>query len=194
MKKILTISLLWGVLSACGSGSEATTETNTTPPPDSNSLSNRVLSDNSKPTQQHRIQDLYSLEAPITMMTTDALNEEASFQSADETGEVYFFVVHDRKDELEGKITLKDYYNFMQGAIVAGLPDPKPSDIEAFNLGNLKGLKSRVSTTFNNYGIIYQIIALEGEEHFYQLIGWTMARNTEGIDDLERMIRSFKEL
>lgn len=154
------------------------------------------------------INNLYSIEIPDYMVSTTALNDKASLQYNNIYKEKYIIVVEDDREQIvkefkESGIEFEDNEILVQFArakenfLILGdqvVGEIDRNDLKAGNLaGKLVEFDSRVSGIPES--ITYYIAFIEGADHFYTVMAWTLSRRKKAYSaEVNKMLTSFKEL
>lgn len=152
------------------------------------------------------INDQYSVEIPESMEETTGLNGDASLQYQNPGKELYIIVIDETKKsfgeavEMYGEQsgvtenTFRSYADFILEDYKTAFPtEEEPSKKET----EINGLEAEVYTyytTFNSLNIVMKLALVDGAEHYYQLMTWTLKKyEDDHMPKMDAMINSFKE-
>ncbi len=156
--------------------------------------------------------DFFKIELPGRMYSRDDLNDEASLQygyvqdMGNQVLEHYVVVLLEPKDsirqeEKEHRLNLDfdvySYNDFSVEGISGGLDsfvvfNPKP---RARVINGMDCIINELRGNMGDVGIYYELAVFEGERAFYQVLTWCIeSQKQEFVDDMEKIISSFKEL
>ena len=160
-------------------------------------LSVLFLNCNSK-TEFHtvKIKNQYSLDLPDYMGEARDLNTEASLQYQNTFRELYAIVLDEQKTDFPNpeEINLENFYSIVRGNLEGTLKNPTFSAARDTTINGLKAKLFSLSDNTEGVDIYYQFAYLESDNHFYQILIWTLEnRKDQYIKDMDRIIASFKE-
>ncbi len=121
------------------------------------------------------------------------LADDALIQAGNEYSEAYLMVHSESKGDLTGQ-ELKYY-----GDVVVGLISSNLNTDDVKHIGNreVKGRSAehyQVNGKVNNYDVVYLVSVIDGSNHFYQVVSWTLAsRFTVNKDNMQFAINSLNE-
>ncbi len=150
----------------------------------------------------------YSMALPDNMTENKSLNEEASLQYADLTGEFYVIVIDETKLSVDsalrdagllGKkksdtslwisfadLMVKNYKNSVQ--------DFKEFHQQERTINGLRALQNTFEGKVDSYDVYYVINFIEGKDHLYQIMTWTMTKYKDRYQEkMDHMLNSFRE-
>lgn len=148
--------------------------------------------------------DLYSLEIPSFLVETKSLNADASLQYNNPVTEYYIIVIDENKAATDSALnsledfspaSLKTYSellfeNYCENSNI--LAKTAFTDTVA---NNLKMRRTAIRSTVEGNEVYMLYAFIEGKEHYYQVMTWTLAERKEKFSgQMERSIYSFKEL
>lgn len=121
------------------------------------------------------------------------LNEDASLQAGNIIAESYFVAIEDSKADLPG-FTLKDYADAVIESHAQGASDSKVKYTGAASLAGMEAIRYRVDSVVEELNLNYFFVFAESDEHYYQLISWSLASRFSGNEaDMQQVINSFTE-
>lgn len=142
------------------------------------------------------INEQYTLDVPSYMEPAE-LTENASFEYKCGQRELYAIVVDEKKSTLKGFGLEYDLDTYMKIAMhrIDSTSDVKPVPQKINGLNALHaGLKGEVKNNGQKYNAVYRLTVIETQEHFYQLLIWTMdSWYDRNKADIEHMESSFHE-
>lgn len=133
-----------------------------------------------------------SLEIPSYMDKTNRLSTEAIMQFQNRFRNLYAVVLQKNKkpnQDLE-KVTYESV-KLLKSRLTNGVVEQQ----YAINLSGRKAIRCFVSGEIDERPFAYEMVIMEGENHFFELTIWTTQEkfNTFGTD-IEKIITTFKEL
>ena len=92
-------------------------------------------------------------------------------------------------------IELENYFNFAELAIFNTLTDAKESNRENITINLNDAITANIEGKYGGEKVYYCLTVIKTEDHFYQLIGWTLykLKDTNGKDICDATL-SFAEL
>lgn len=124
-------------------------------------------------------------------------NPEASLQMGNLFAETYVLVISETKEEISdvmGAATLDEYSDLIINNMVASNPGFSGTPKVSTPLNGMPAYHFKVRGTIEGNRVVFIGAVLEGEEHFHQVLCWTLqdleAKNTA---KLESVIQSFRE-
>ncbi len=154
-----------------------------------------------------KLKGKYSLVVPKYMSKTTDLNDDASIQYEHLRKEVYVTVMNEAKkdifsviDDMDIDVDSTELLSFYVTAYLS----PFDEELEGYQVKNtsdlkVHGLPTRIvefdGILDGKHPISYMIGFLEGEEQFYTIALWTLAKyKAKNLDMFNKVVRSFKEL
>lgn len=157
-----------------------------------------LVSCNSDTTYQTvKIKNKYSLELPDFLSEVSTLNEEASLQYQNPLREFYVIVLDEPKSEFpdQESINLENFKAILRDGLETNLTNPKFSRDRDTVINGLKAKLFSLSDSSDNIPIYYQFAYIESENHFYQILTWTLEKRKDQFsDEMNKIIASFKEI
>jgi hypothetical protein len=145
---------------------------------------------------------------PGNMKPTNALNDGASLQYQNRLQELYIIVIDNAKEEFMNDLVDNDLLDIYPASFegYCDLLSDHENNSGVFLEQQDKHLLTRETihnlpaTTFENVrriekmDIYYKIALIEGKEHYYNVVAWTLASRKKRFEKtIATMIASFKE-
>ena len=165
-----------------------------------------------KPTVEYdavEIDGLYSMKIPQFMTVTNQLQEDASLQYNNIFKEKYVIVLDEDSEEItqfmmdsgvydESKSKLENYADtrlnfFME----SGISVISKTDLKSEMINGRKAYSIKIDASVPDIAedIAYYYTYVEGKEHYYMIMSWTILdRKGSYTDEVKKMVSSFKEL
>ena len=152
------------------------------------------------------IENKYSISIPSFLITTNALNEEASLQYLNARKEFYVIVLDEPKSEMYKALVDNDltdtYSNDLEGYSDLILDNYKQSisishmsNIVDTFINNMPARLLTINGQVEGVDILYSLAFIQGKERYYQIMVWTSSsKESEYKDKMNKILYSFKEL
>lgn len=157
-----------------------------------------------KQTQIVTKENLYSVEIPSFLVETNTLNSNASLQYNNPLSEYYIIVIHENKaatdsvlNELEdfSPASLKTYSELLFDNYCENSEVRAKTAFTDTVVNNMKIRRTAIRSTVEGNEVYLLYAFIEGKEHYYQLMTWTLAERKDKFSrQMEQSIYSFKEL
>ncbi len=144
--------------------------------------------------KEEKIDDLYSIGLVSYLSKTEGINDLASLQVSNSDKEVYLLVIEDNKKDIKKDFSINQYYDLALSNLSQSLQDIKSINPQPNKINGLNALSGKITGKFTDAGWVYYITIVESETYYYQIIAWTISKNTEQTREIEAMINSFKQL
>ncbi len=153
------------------------------------------------------IDEKYKMDIPGDLISTTALNDDASLQYFNAFKELYVMVIEDVPDEVYetiAELEMEGEYPFnFEGfcmLVCSGDEDvfAAVSDRHKLKETAINGLNARTfgnTRTINGVDVYYKMALVQGKETYYQVITWTLPQRSKKYETvMDDMINSFTEL
>ena len=146
-----------------------------------------------------KIDDQYSIQLPSFLERTTKLHKDASLQYENLEKEFYVVVIDENKNELRQynlNFTLASYLDSVKKQVVNnGLTDAIVSAGKEMRLDNCNALVGEITGKGSKEEVFYKFAVIESNEHFYQVITWTLKECSEKYSSvMDSVIFSLSEL
>lgn len=154
-----------------------------------------------EPPKEVAIKDLYTIEVSSTLAALQDLQPEASLQYGNKFKELYIVGIEQNKNEFNQEIELLGKTGDLSGfenEVLSHYVSEK--NYQLLNQKNIQihGLDAKildVTAQVQGIDIYYKIGIIEGKDHYYRIISWTLKKYQEAQNEnMEKMIVSFKEI
>lgn len=133
------------------------------------------------------------VNVPNSWKTTDELNAKATLQASDVPNHLYLIVLTDEKGNYR-KMDLETHSNQTLSALTNAVTDMSKVGPTNLTINGNPALQYEVRGEINNVNIVYLHTTVETDEHFQQIIAWTVqSEYDKQKDTLQDIIQSFKE-
>jgi hypothetical protein len=117
------------------------------------------------------------------------LHPGAVFQYSSPYRTVYLLVL----DTTKAGLSLAEYGQIASNRIAVALKDSTIDPIDSISISAVPTIGYKIEGIITNEGVWYYLAVVEGKEHYYQVLGWTLTRRKEKYSkDIEEMVKSFK--
>lgn len=152
------------------------------------------------------IDNKYSISIPSFLTKVSNLNEDASLQYQHALKEFYVIVIDEPKEELLKALMEYDledkYSNNVQGYANLVLDNfervisvSRTSDVIDTLIREMPARVLNINGTLEDIGAYYSFACVEGENHYYQILTWTLSRKENQYKEkMKRIIYSFREI
>lgn len=155
------------------------------------------------------INNLYSVQVAPGMKLDTSLNQDASLEFSDYGRELYILVIDEVTTDVttalketgeydSKKSPFDNYATSQRQSCASGMKSTK--ELTGFTNATVNGLQTK-TFTIRGYlegiedQIFYKIRLVEGKDHVYMIMTWTLASNREANEkDMDAMLNSFREL
>lgn len=159
--------------------------------------------------KEHRFEKLYSVKVPESMSLTHELNEQAGTQFMNKNRKMYMLVIHESKEEFisvfrranmydESKSVLENYAEFQRNVFEDVIAKPRlntPITYAKRNKLNVADAVLEGHVEEANLNIHYRFCYIEGKQHMYFMMCWTLLDLvSENADELKAIAHSFREI
>jgi hypothetical protein len=164
-----------------------------------------VVSCGGESSQTINIEGRYRLTLPEWMTVTKDLNEDASLQYQSTAKEFYAIVIDEPKANLQKVLAENnlsdDYSSNLKGYsqfIIDGMDRSISVDkIPPFAETSIQGLPARELSfegLSSGYKVYWKLAFIEGKDHYYQVMVWTLAQNQKKYEkEMNTIVKSFTE-
>ncbi len=120
------------------------------------------------------------------------LNDDAAIEVGNGDREQYLIVISDNKADLDED--LNHFARETVGAIASGLSSKKISAPRHLQVGGRPSVQYEVRGVADNVNIVYWHTSVEGTDHYFQVIAWTVASHAaENGPKLRSVVMTFRE-
>ncbi len=134
-----------------------------------------------------------SLNIPSHWNNIEGLNEAASFSVGNHFGEEYLIVIAEPKADFDGDLTA--YADLSASSMIDSIETPTTKDPLTVSINGLPAIQREFSGSIDRTKIAYLHTSIEGSEHYYQIVGWTLpSRKATAFKVIYDVINSAKEL
>lgn len=133
-----------------------------------------------------------SLNLPSHWSDIKDLNDAASLSMGNLFREEYLIVIAEAKADFDGNLT--DYSELTVGSMIDSLDNPTTQEPLTLPINGLPSIQREFSGSVDRTKIAYLHTCIEGSEHYYQIIGWTIpSRKATAFKIIQDVINSSKE-
>ncbi len=133
-----------------------------------------------------------SLTLPSHWSDIKDLNDAASLSVGNLFREEYLIVISEQKADFDGDLTA--YSNLTASTMIDSITNSTTKEPLTLSINGLPAIQREFSGSVDRTKIAYIHTSIEGSEHYYQIIGWTIpSRKTTAFKVIEDVINSSKE-
>ena len=108
---------------------------------------------------------------------TMQLNDKADIQAGNGSKEQYLVVLSESTDDLNPN--LQEYADTVVGDLRDNLTDPKVSDPVSLTINGAPALRYEIRGSLDKINAVYWLTAVQGKDHFHQVLTWTLASKAD---------------
>lgn len=153
-----------------------------------------------------KVDNQFQLTVPSSLTDTKDLNDVASLQAENQLRDVYVIVIEDSINEFSQSLIdneidslysdgLEGFTRLLVESANSDFENPKISTPIPMEINGLKAIQVEMEFT-NDESVIYWCPTyIQGKNHYYQLIWWTLKENKQKNEAMmKKVVASFKEL
>jgi hypothetical protein len=138
---------------------------------------------------------LYSLTGAPGWRVLDLEAPDATLQVGNLFAEEYLIVIPDARAELGEDFLLQEFAEIASGQTLESVGEGEAGDLVEVEVGGLPGYRREVRGIIEGNDISYHLTYLEGKDHFYQIMAWTLTEKKATVfPKLEAAAASFSEI
>ena len=122
--------------------------------------------------------DLSRVKIPADWAEMPGLNQQASLQVGNGKMEQYLMVLTEAKPD-GGDMTLEKHHQMTRDAMLKKLQNSSGTDPVSLTIGGNHALQDELSGTQNGTDVVFIHTTVEGDEHFHQVLAWTLKSQWE---------------
>ncbi len=135
------------------------------------------------------------ITVPGTWRTDNSLNEQATLQASNRSGELYVAVIRESKGDYGKTANLDFLTNLLREHMRKTVSDSVLTEPIAVTIGGYPAKQFEVSGEVENIKVSYLYSVVDTPQNFYQVITWTLTSRMENNrPKLLEVINSFKEV
>ncbi len=133
------------------------------------------------------------IQVPGSWKEDKELNEQANLQASNRAKELYIIVISEPKVDFQD-MTLDSHSKLTRTEFIKSIKTPEVTGPAAVTVDNNPGVQYEISGAVNNVKIVALHTTVETDEHFHQILAWTIKSRVEKNKPiLQNVIQSFKE-
>jgi hypothetical protein len=133
------------------------------------------------------------VSVPSSWSNQDDLNDKADLQVANPALEEYLIVLTESKADFVDT-DLEIYAGLIRDGIVGAVSDASVSEARRLTINGMPAIQYEVSGSVDNLKVVYWLTAVEGRDHFHQVLGWTLGSKAEANREvILSVVESFQE-
>jgi hypothetical protein len=137
----------------------------------------------------------YAITGAPGWRVLDLESTDATLQIGNLFDEEYLIVIPDVKAELGEEFGLQEFAEIASGQTADAVEDGESGDLVEMEFGGLPGYRRVVRGIIEGNDISYLLSYVEGKDHFYQIMAWTLTdRKAKVFPRLEAAAATFTEL
>lgn len=139
--------------------------------------------------QEQEVPGRFKISVTDYLGKVDNLHPEAVIQYSSPYRTVYLMVL----DTAKAGISLAEYGEIAASRLAVSLKDSTVDVIDSLSISGAPTIGYEVEGVITDEGVWYYLAVVEGKEHYYQVLGWTLSRRKQKYSkDIEAMVQSFK--
>lgn len=147
------------------------------------------------------IKNQYSVDLPSFLSKATTLHEDASLQYQNAMREFYVVVIDETKQEFHSAVQetdftadLSGYAQVLRTSLEQSMSDGKFSTVTDTQINGLKAKTFTFEGTMEGLPIYYSVAYIEGKDHYYQIVSWTLQKSKDKYQEqMKAIASSFKE-
>lgn len=142
--------------------------------------------------QEKEVKGRFTISVTDYVREADDLHPNGVFQYSSPYRTVYLLVL----DTAKAGLTLADYGQIASSRLAVALADSAITTIDSIaSINGAPALEYEVEGNITNERVWYKLAVIEGKEHYYQVLGWTIYQRKDKYgQDITDMVQSFKLL
>ncbi|MEL6256128.1 MAG: hypothetical protein AAFR87_29250 [Bacteroidota bacterium] len=148
--------------------------------------------------KEREVSELFKLDLPNYLSSTDALNPEAELQLQNSGKDLCLIVRKNDWNELRIRrpdFVLEDYYDVSIEQLKADLEKIDAPGPDSISINGLPAFLGTLSGNFKGDRLIFDISIIAGNRYLYQLVLWTSEEERPAYQaDIMQIIHSFEEM
>ncbi|TPD68514.1 hypothetical protein [Flavobacterium microcysteis] len=162
-----------------------------------------LFSCTSDKTETITVKNKYSVELPSFLSEAKGLHNQASLQYQNAFKEFYVVIIDEPKQEFmdaakttaEFSPDFNGYSQILRGSLEASLKEAAFTDTKDTHINGLNAKTFSLTGKMDEIPIFYDIAYVEGKNHFYQIVIWTIESSKDKFrEPMDKIIASFKEI
>jgi len=139
--------------------------------------------------KEKEVKGRFTISVTDYVRETDKLHPKGVFQYSSPYRTVYLLVL----DTAKTGLTLAEYGQIATNQIATALADSSITPIDSItSINGANALQYELEGNITNERIWYKLAVVEGPEHYYQVLGWTIMQRKEKYGkDIGDMVGSF---
>ena len=134
----------------------------------------------------------FAVTKPASWSIKKDLNDVADLQMGNFIKEAYAIIISESKMDFED-LSLEGHSDITRSLIREGLRNYKESDPEYLENNDFPTLRYRLTGTAEGINIVYWHVTIETEEHFHQMLLWSLkSKFSKNKTDFNAVIQSFE--
>ena len=146
--------------------------------------------------EDKEVDDLYSIRLPEYLAVSENLNADASFQYQNENRDFCIVIRYDQKeilDRYQPDFSLEDFFDVSLEQLQLVLEDPQVPEHDSLSLHGNPCFLATINGVFKGDPLTYRLAVVEGENHIFQLLTWTLSDLYPAYEeDMNRILQSFE--
>ncbi|MEM7600193.1 MAG: hypothetical protein AAF357_02120 [Verrucomicrobiota bacterium] len=138
---------------------------------------------------------LAEVTAPGTWTAQDFDNDVASLQIGNLIGNQYLLIISEEKQEFVPEFGIQEYAETISEQMKEVVRNPGEPELIPMEIGGLVAFRRELEGEIDGMPIAYLNTFIEGEDHFHQVLTWTLVEMKDRHFPLFRTtVKSFREL
>lgn len=136
--------------------------------------------------------DQFQVVKPSSWKLMDDLNDSADLEFGSDLAQGYGIIMTESKEDFVN-MNLQKYSAITREPIREGITMPKETGPVAVNSEDYKGIRYELAGVIDGLNVIYWHVSLETDNHFHQILLWSIkSRFESNKEDFQTIINSFE--
>jgi hypothetical protein len=132
------------------------------------------------------------ITAPGDWTKLPGLNKVATLQAGNKAQDEFLLVIAESKTDL-ADLTLQQHHEKTRNATVGRLESGSSSEVSELTIDGHPALQDELRGVSNHTNVVFLHTTVEGKEHFYQILAWTLkSKWAEKKEKLQKISSSFR--
>lgn len=136
----------------------------------------------------------FHIDVPGNWSDNDLGSEDASVQVANLFREEYLLVIEETKADFEADFTVSDFADLASSLVEESLVGGNRGELTELTINGLPAARCRIKGSADGVQVVYLNTYIEGAEHFYQVMAWTLpSKEKIAFPIFEKAVSTFRD-
>ena len=136
-----------------------------------------------------------SITVPSSWQENLSVNPIANIVEGSPLQDQFIMTISESTADVTDSFTLDNFYNNIKENMLSSITNSEISDLGEVTINGLKGMQFELKGEVEGVKLGYLVTAVQSENHFHQVIAWTLQSTFDSKrDELNEIINSFKVL